>query len=976
MSYRNRSERIFFAIFLFITIFFSTGLVLAGELPSAGGDDEFIISLQPSPQLKDFDLRGIAERAGGRLKASMPNRPHLVLVQKRSGVLQERFVQALTRSSNRIRVEPNAKISIPDQAPDAVLDVDAIGGAAATASIPNDPCLTWGYGNIEADLVPYWSGDGAVVAVIDTGVDYRHPELIGRVIPGYDFHNGDQDPMDDHGHGTHVSGIIAAAADNGEGSAGVMDSIRILAHKALGSDGSGSTWNVIQAIYDAADRPEVRVINLSLGTYLGTVIFHDAIDYAVAKGKLLVAAAGNSDSTAANFPAFWSLYSDGVMAVAANDERDCKASFSNYGEFVTISAPGVSIFSTLPGGMYGSWSGTSMATPFVAAAAARLFAQNPNLRYNEAAEILEGFSDRLSFDGSCWPTLYPDFGNLNLFEALAVCPGNPLDQTPPLVEILAPTSEPEWESAENGVSVSGRASDDSGIAYVTWENDRGGSGAADGGTNWSTQDVPLQEGENRITVTAWDTSNNQGEAVIRITYEPDPSASRTVEVQVTDRYLDSLEKTYNGMTLPTYGRQYVGAGYIDAFHFGQVPIPAGAAVLSAELRLHCWGYGDRHVDLLYQGEAADDAAAFSTASRDLSGRPKTLAAVSDRPSAWMNGAFNESPDLQSIVQEIVRRPGWREGSGMNFFISDRGSDAYRRVTAFEQDPALAAVLSVTYRLEAPSEDCLPPEIYITDPVVMGTLVTHQPQIDVSGTASDNVGVTRVHWSTDKGVAGAAEGTAQWFISGIPLQEGSNTIVVSADDAAGNETPKLIEVVWEPVPEGEPQTIHLVIETGSDDAGEKTYNGVVSTSGKTMYMGQGWITGFRFGSVPVPFGAVIHSAVLQIPCRLYGSNPISLRYTGEISASAGPFTSAPYGLSARTKTAAEVRDQPDAWKENTYNVSPDLSSIVQEIVNTSGWRSGNTLAIIAEDAGSARYRMIPCFELDSFRTVVLTVTFIP
>ncbi|WP_051185055.1 S8 family serine peptidase [Desulfatiglans anilini] len=976
MSYRSKGEHVFWLILSLVTVLLWPGLHLFSSSAAAQGFDEFIVSLQPDHNAKNLDPRALAEGAGGRLKAVMPNRPHLLLIQRHPGILQERFLQALNRFSGFIRVEPNAPVSIPDPAPDAILDGGSMGGGAFAAAIPNDPYLTWGYTDIEADQVAYWRGEGPVVAVIDTGVDYRHPELAGRVIPGYDFHNGDADPMDDHGHGTHVSGIIAAAADNGEGSAGVIDSVRILAYKALGSDGSGSTWNVIQAIYDAADRPEVRVINLSLGTYMGTVIFHDAVDYAVDKGKLLVAAAGNSNSTEANFPAFWSLYSDGVMAVAANDQRDCRASFSNYGEYVTISAPGVSIFSTLPGGGYGSWSGTSMATPFVAAAAARLFAQNPNLTYGEAAEILEAFSDRLQFDGSCWPTLHRNFGNLNLFQALAVCPGDPSDKTPPMVEILSPTSEPSCRSAESPVTIAGRASDDSGIAYVTWQNDRGGSGPAEGGANWSIPAMQLQEGENQITVTAWDTANNQGKAIILIVYEPDPSVLRTIEVQVADRYMDSLEKTYNGMTLPTFGRQYVGAGYINAFHFDRLPIPLGASIVSAKLKMYCWGYGDRSVDLLYQGEAADDASAFSAVSRDLSGRPKTLASIADRPGVWVNGAYNESPDLQSVVQEIVQRPGWREGSGMNLFISDRGSNAYRRVAAFEQDPAQGALLTVTYRMTALPEDDVPPQIHITDPVMLGPLVTHLLQIDVSGTAWDNVGVTRVHWSTDKGVSGLADGTTHWRIDAIPLQEGLNTIVVCADDAAGNETPRLIEVFSEPVPEGEPQTIQVEIGTGSDDAGEKTYNGAVSTIGKTMYIGQGWINGFRFASVPLPPGAVIREAFLQIPCRLYGTNPIRIRYTGEMSAHSDPFTSAPHGLSARPKTMAEVLHEPGAWEQNAYNGSANLCAIVQEIVNAPDWRSGNALALFAEDAGSDRCRMIPCFELDPSLPIILSITFVP
>lgn len=264
-----------------------------------------------------------------------------------------------------------------------------------------------------------------MVAVVDTGVDYTHPELLGRVVLGPDFVGGDDDPMDDHGHGTHVSGIIASAVDNAVGSAGISPTSRVLAIKALDGDGGGSLWNVVQGIYAAADNPEVVAINLSLGTPIGTGTMMDAIRYAAeTKGKVVVAAAGNGKTDKTYYPAVWSHWIQGVIGVAANDQNQCRAAFSNYGENATIAAPGVSIMSTLPNGGYGSWSGTSMAAPFVAGAVARLAAQDSQLSNTQIQTRLLANGTPLAVDGTCWPTAGAPFLHLDLAFALGESGGN------------------------------------------------------------------------------------------------------------------------------------------------------------------------------------------------------------------------------------------------------------------------------------------------------------------------------------------------------------------------------------------------------------------------------------------------------------------------------------------------------------------------------------------------------------------------
>lgn len=245
---------------------------------------------------------------------------------------------------------------------DAGLDV-----AVQAAADPQQPSQ-WGLTAVRAPQVwPTASARGQVVAVIDSGVDLDHPDLAGVLLPGYDVVDGDTVADDVNGHGTHVAGIVGAVAGNGVGGAGVAQGVRVLPVRVLGRDGGGSGADVAAGIRWAVDRG-ATVLNLSLGSPDDSSLLSNAVSYALDKGVTVVAAAGNEGSAAPMWPAA----QPGVLAVGAVAEDGTLATFSNRGPHVSLVAPGVGIVSTLPGGQYGSMSGTSMATPFVAGAAAVL----------------------------------------------------------------------------------------------------------------------------------------------------------------------------------------------------------------------------------------------------------------------------------------------------------------------------------------------------------------------------------------------------------------------------------------------------------------------------------------------------------------------------------------------------------------------------------------------------------------------------
>jgi type VII secretion-associated serine protease mycosin len=248
------------------------------------------------------------------------------------------------------------------------------------------------------DNVPYeeaWShtnGAGVIVAVVDTGVRADHEDLGGRVLAGHDFVGPGDGRTDPNGHGTHVAGIIAANADNGVGIAGAAPGVHILPVRVLDAGGSGSMSTVAAGIIWAADHG-ARVINLSLGGDSDSVGVRVAMQYAISKGAIVVAAAGNNGDKPVperNHPTYPGADPEAV-AVAAVDASLNHPGFSNTGAYVDLAAPGVGVLSTFSSARnaYAFMDGTSMATPYVSAAAALVVATNPALKPAQVAATLE-----------------------------------------------------------------------------------------------------------------------------------------------------------------------------------------------------------------------------------------------------------------------------------------------------------------------------------------------------------------------------------------------------------------------------------------------------------------------------------------------------------------------------------------------------------------------------------------------------------
>lgn len=327
------------------------------------------------------------------------------------------------------QADPNVEYAEPN----------AIFRALETEVSPGDPLYSqqWalhntgqagGLADADIDAPEAWgivTGSASIlIAVVDTGVDYAHPDLNdGRVRTDIDrdFVHSDDDARDDQGHGTHVAGIIAAAA-NGVGTVGVLWQASILPVKVLDAQGSGSADQVAQGVQYAADQG-ARIINLSLGSPACSQTLADAVNYAFDRGAIIVAAAGN-DGSAVGYPA----RHERVVAVAATDNQDGLATFSNRGPEVDVAAPGVAILSTVPGGGYQSFSGTSMAAPHAAGVAGLILARNGALTNAQVMTVLREGADDLGASG-------PDgdfgYGRLNAFRAVSLSTAEPITDTPP-----------------------------------------------------------------------------------------------------------------------------------------------------------------------------------------------------------------------------------------------------------------------------------------------------------------------------------------------------------------------------------------------------------------------------------------------------------------------------------------------------------------------------------------------------------------
>jgi subtilisin len=486
--------------------------------------------------------------------AQQPNMvPVLIGFNRQPGPAQEALVRgAGGRIKYTYRLVPGIAAALPQAAIDALRgnpNVTTIEADGFFHKIDAELDNTWGVKRIGGGTV-HAAGNKALnvpVAIIDTGIDYKHPDLGGclgascKVAGGFDFVNSDADPLDDEGHGTHVAGTVAAL-DNDVGVIGVAPEAKLYALKVLNSSGSGSFSDIIKALEWVVNNGTIKITNNSYGssTDPGTLV-KAAFDNAYAAGVLHIAAAGNSGSCAGKndsvgYPAKYSS----VVAVAATNSSDTRPCWSSSGSAVEISAPGVSINSTKLGGGYVVYSGTSMASPHVAGVAALVLGTGASLTNVQIRDILTSTTQDLGAAGR--DSLY-GFGLVNAVAAVAAVPSSPTEA----VNVILSTDKTSYVAGtdtsatltavvtdESGVGISGLAS----TAFVTTVD--GGSASVNftetdtAGTYTGTLPLSsLSAGAHNVSLIVTDTRPVSGTGSASFSVQTTSSATTVKVVAVT-----------------------------------------------------------------------------------------------------------------------------------------------------------------------------------------------------------------------------------------------------------------------------------------------------------------------------------------------------------------------------------------------------------------------------------------------------------
>jgi hypothetical protein len=405
-----------------------------------------ITSVAAGVQVVRSSLAGADRTTESARQLALPHRPGQLVVRYKGGITSSQ------RQSHAAGLHAKIKSHLAPLALDVVqvASTDEVSALASLKSnpdvmfaepdyavharglvIPNDPAFAQQWGYVQAGFTTAWgstTGAGApLIADIDSGVDFAHPDLAPNIAPGgYDFVNDDIDPSDDFGHGSATFSIIAEATNNGQGGAGGCWSCKVLPIKILDATGAGYTSTSAAGIVYAVDHG-AKILNASYGGPTNTQVEAAAVDYANSHGALVVGAVceGADSESTADYPSSF----PGVIAVGAVGKTGQMETWSCHGPWVQIAAPSTTYSGGIQG-YYPSFAGTSAATPFVTAALALMWASHPTATRDQIrAAVLSGAASCCTAGSSIGG------GQLNVPGALAALAGSPTPTSTPVVSI-------------------------------------------------------------------------------------------------------------------------------------------------------------------------------------------------------------------------------------------------------------------------------------------------------------------------------------------------------------------------------------------------------------------------------------------------------------------------------------------------------------------------------------------------------------
>jgi thermitase len=447
--------------------------------------------------------------------------------------------------------------------------------------VPNDPSYAnqWHLARMSAPAA--WNiatgSSNMIIAVPDSGIDLNHPDL-PSVVAGKNFVNNTNNVSDNgvnYGHGTAVSGAAAAAGNNSIGVSGVSWRNPIMPLVVLDpATGQFTYTRLISAINYAADNG-AKIISMSLAGPTYSSALQAAVNYAWEKGLVLIAAAGNKASNVPLYPAAL----DNVISVSATDSSDHPATFTNYGDWIDVAAPGVSIRTTMMGGGYGNWNGTSLATPQVAGLAALILSANPGLTNAQVVELIKKNADDLGSPGF---DHYYGFGRINAYRSL-VAAGS------------APVLSASISSPSNGTTVSGvvtvnvSVSSQNPISKVELHVDGQYYAVDNAGPYAFNVDTSLISGTHSVFAKVFDTAGNvaSSSTVSFAVSTPTTSDTTPPQVQITGIFYDGKNLTITASASDANGAVTKVQFYVD----GVLKVTDTAAPWSAKINAKPLGQG-------------------------------------------------------------------------------------------------------------------------------------------------------------------------------------------------------------------------------------------------------------------------------------------------------------------------------------------------------------------------------------------------
>jgi thermitase len=484
--------------------------------------------------------------------------------------------------------------------------------------MPNDPYLgsSWHIAKIGAPQAwDFAQGTGVTIAILDTGVSGTHPDLYAQMVPGWNFYDNSSNTNDVKGHGTWVAGAAAATINNGTGVAAIAGKARIMPIRI--SDGAGTAYwsHIAQGITYAADRG-ARVANVSYENLLKSSSIISAANYMKSKGGLVVVAAGNCSCNPGLTP------TTSMISVSATDANDQRASFSSYGSYVGMSAPGVSVYTTAPGGGYTQGLGTSFASPVVAATVALMMSAKPTMSNTQIESLLFSTATDL---GAAGRDVYFGYGRVNAAAAVQAAVG-----TTATVDSQAPTasiSNPLASATVSGlVSVNVSANDNVGVAKVVLRVN-GTAVATDTtapyGFSWDSKTVA--NGMSNLTAVAYDAAGNAGTSTqVAVNVANTTTSSGTITTADTIKPVVTLLSPTNGtsikgltsVTIKSSASDNVLTGLKQSLYIdGQLKATAAGGSLSYTWNLSGVANGKHYIKVIAYDAVSNSSSAIAKVTR-------------------------------------------------------------------------------------------------------------------------------------------------------------------------------------------------------------------------------------------------------------------------------------------------------------------------------------------------------------------------